>query len=762
MAVSSATELKILIKTAGDKNLDRVARQLENVGKNTAKADLNFKNFTRLLKRQEQQTSKNINNMRTFAGAWRELANSVDVTSREFRIATKEAERFERQAAKAQRRRRGGGNAGGALAAIGSAGLLGPEALAGAALGSFVGMPLAGAAIGSTVVAPARRAAGGVAESVADINRFRIALAGVSDDFDDYQKSTEAITKATKQFLLPIDAATKQYTRLKASVRGAGLGTEETTKAFNGIAAAIIATGGSSEDLNSALVATSQVFSKGKVSAEELRQQIGERLPGAFTIFAESIGKTPAQLDKALEKGEVSLADFITFVEELTERYGESAEVLAIAPENAGKRLAVALREAQDRYGFFFQKIGAGLQDNTTRFINSLNKNDKAVKQFITDTINNFDKMMKIVEKIARGVANVVTEIFAPVIQIAETVLPIVTTILGKVGDKLKEGLAYKGITGFLDEQFGDIVKAPGRFSVEDLFGPDTFKPGKFGTGLGQDTLPKDEDTIEDTTNKLKQQKDISDALKNAQIAALNEQNPILKLQLDYEARLLALREQSLPPNKLSVALVKERERFTKNLVRLGDKLNDGLAKQLSNQKEVKKELSETQKLGQQIVTTFAQGMSDALLNLFDRARSFRELLGDLLRQTAKLILNFGMQAAAKSIFPGLFATGGVMTSDGPVPLKKYAKGGIANSPQMALFGEGSTPEAYVPLPDGRSIPVKMKGNNAGGANVTVNVDANSSNVQGNGDQAAQLGKAIGAAVQQELIKQKKPGGLLY
>ena len=48
-----------------------------------------------------------------------------------------------------------------------------------------------------------------------------------------------------------------------------------------------------------------------------------------------------------------------------------------------------------------------------------------------------------------------------------------------------------------------------------------------------------------------------------------------------------------------------------------------------------------------------------------------------------------------------------------------------------------------------------------GGANVTVNVDASGSSVEGNADQASQLGKAIGIAVQQELVKQKRPGGLL-
>jgi lambda family phage tail tape measure protein len=105
------------------------------------------------------------------------------------------------------------------------------------------------------------------------------------------------------------------------------------------------------------------------------------------------------------------------------------------------------------------------------------------------------------------------------------------------------------------------------------------------------------------------------------------------------------------------------------------------------------------------------------------------------------------------------FAMGGIMTQQGPLKLKRYAAGGIATGPQLAMYGEGSTPEAYVPLPDGRSIPVSMKGGSIG--NVTVNVDATGSSVQGDNSQSSQLGKVIGIAVQQELIKQKRPGGLL-
>lgn len=74
------------------------------------------------------------------------------------------------------------------------------------------------------------------------------------------------------------------------------------------------------------------------------------------------------------------------------------------------------------------------------------------------------------------------------------------------------------------------------------------------------------------------------------------------------------------------------------------------------------------------------------------------------------------------------FAQGGIMTSRGKVPLRSYAGGGIAGSPQLAMFGEGSRPEAFVPLPDGKRIPVKMQMpdlsgfRSRGGGGVVVNV----------------------------------------
>jgi hypothetical protein len=162
------------------------------------------------------------------------------------------------------------------------------------------------------------------------------------------------------------------------------------------------------------------------------------------------------------------------------------------------------------------------------------------------------------------------------------------------------------------------------------------------------------------------------------------------------------------------------------------------------------------------------QGLEDQLTAFVTTGKAnFADLASSILSDLARIALRAAIigpiAQALGGMFPGFkFANGGIMTGDGPVPLKKYASGGIASSPQLALYGEGSKPEAYVPLPDGRRIPVAMQGGAGGGTSVVVNVDATGgSSVQGDEDRANQLGKAVSAAVQAELVKQKRPGGLL-
>jgi phage-related minor tail protein len=177
----------------------------------------------------------------------------------------------------------------------------------------------------------------------------------------------------------------------------------------------------------------------------------------------------------------------------------------------------------------------------------------------------------------------------------------------------------------------------------------------------------------------------------------------------------------------------------------------------------------EVEQIGRQMELVTVQafnGMTDALVNFVMTGKlDFRSLansiISDLIRIQIQRAITLPMARAMSSIFG--FADGGVMTSAGPMALRSYASGGIANSPQLALFGEGSRPEAYVPLPDGRSIPVTMSGGAFGGDvfNISVSISDGGASSRGDDPAGRDLGRAIASAVRHELLAQKRAGGLL-
>jgi hypothetical protein len=108
---------------------------------------------------------------------------------------------------------------------------------------------------------------------------------------------------------------------------------------------------------------------------------------------------------------------------------------------------------------------------------------------------------------------------------------------------------------------------------------------------------------------------------------------------------------------------------------------------------------------------------------------------------------------------------GGIMTPQGAVELRRYASGGIARRPQLALYGEGSMSEAFVPLPDGRSIPVTMKGG-GGEVNQDISITVNVQGGQTNSETGSAVSKAVVDAMRGiargEIANSRRPGGVLY
>ena len=179
------------------------------------------------------------------------------------------------------------------------------------------------------------------------------------------------------------------------------------------------------------------------------------------------------------------------------------------------------------------------------------------------------------------------------------------------------------------------------------------------------------------------------------------------------------------------------------------------------------------------LAETLGSAFSESFKGIVDGSMSAREALANLFQRTADHFLDMAAQMIAAQIkmqavnlfmsfFPSSFTPlpgsapqmkpGAVVTPTGfQGQFDGFAaNGGPVTGGKSYIVGERG-PELFTPGVSGGITP-----NHAlGGANVTVNVDASGSSVEGNADQASQLGKAIGVAVQQELIKQKRPGGLL-
>ena len=149
--------------------------------------------------------------------------------------------------------------------------------------------------------------------------------------------------------------------------------------------------------------------------------------------------------------------------------------------------------------------------------------------------------------------------------------------------------------------------------------------------------------------------------------------------------------------------------------------------------------------------------------------KTFTSLLGGFGSLFTDLLGGLGGGGALGGGLLGLlgFRYGGISSYRyGGMSRDRYSVGGIARGPQSGYPAVLHGNEAIVPLPSGGKIPVEMKGgagattNNVG---VTVNVSGEgaTSNVSGDPGQGEQLGRAISSVVQEELQRQRRPGGIL-
>lgn len=470
--------------------------------------------------------------------------------------------------------------------------------------------------------------------------------------------------------------------------------------------------GATGADLGGIATAFGQIQAKGRLQTEELLQ-LQERGVGLGEELQKMYGMTGTEFSKALEKGQISAEAANVALIRLTEQGGKYANGAVAQSDTLFGKLST-LQDAFQRFG---QNIG--------KFLSPIFKGIIDFLTTITNQINNlFGEMARnaAIDKQARKDLGLPTE----------------------GGGRLtgQERAQLRGRKRTLREQgFGmDQLEAP---TTPDMTIPELRQAVTSGGGKDPaEEARKIAQASADRVRSLEEQTTLAAALteeertqfeRQINIANILENKKGLteeQLKTELEAT-LALYEQQ----DATKAITDENERQAK----LKKKAQDEEAKRVEELKDKYKQVGDAIK----------NNVIDTIMDAIDGTKSLGESALGILKDLANQFLRMGMNQA----FGALGGAGGFL---GDLFGGGRASGGTVQGGRSYMVGERG-PELFTP---GRTGSIAPTGS-FGGANIVVNVDASGSNVEGDREESKALGKAIAVAVQSEIARQKRPGGLL-
>jgi tape measure domain-containing protein len=230
----------------------------------------------------------------------------------------------------------------------------------------------------------------------------------------------QQLSQFADQYGLNLVAVGEAYKNFAAAAVSANVPLEQTNYIFESVAKAASVLKLSNDDLRGSLNALSQMISKGTVAAEELRGQLGERLPGAFNLAAKAMGVTTAELGKMLENGEIMAGDLLPKLAlELNKTFGDkivgSVDSLQASVNRLDNSFTNAVNNGKigeffklfvdgannalkiiesDSWGEFFDRLGNAINPNVPNYIDtiydSVKNLNKEVKKTNVDVLKSF------------------------------------------------------------------------------------------------------------------------------------------------------------------------------------------------------------------------------------------------------------------------------------------------------------------------------------------------------------------------------------
>lgn len=225
-----------------------------------------------------------------------------------------------------------------------------------------------------------------VFKMVKKLESLDFALKAVTNGTGELIRTQEFLSKISNEYGASIVGTTERYIKFLAAAKQSNVALKDTEEIFAVVTKAAGVLGLRTDELSGIYLALEQMLSKGKVTTEELRRQLGERLPGAFGIMADALGVTTAELDKMLRKGEILSSDALPkFAKQLASiDYLKNAKEIdtVVASQNrlnnSWIELIQNIEEGEGGLSNFFKT----LLDGTTSFIDILSKSEQGSESF--------------------------------------------------------------------------------------------------------------------------------------------------------------------------------------------------------------------------------------------------------------------------------------------------------------------------------------------------------------------------------------------
>ncbi|MBU7576650.1 MAG: tape measure protein [Flavihumibacter sp.] len=207
-------------------------------------------------------------------------------------------------------------------------------------------------------------------------------------------EAMQATRDISQKYGLDYQASLEGVKTLTGGLMSMNLPLQKQMEIFEGVSTGIAAMNLDAETAKGAMLALGQMASKGTVSAEELRGQLGERIPGAFGIAAKAMGVTEAELGKMMQKGELTASEFLPkFAQAMKDNFGEAALEASKGPVAMMNRFNNSMYDLK-------KEVGDGLMPIIVPFVEKLTELAQTVMPYIR---TGFEYVMNLISNISSG-----------------------------------------------------------------------------------------------------------------------------------------------------------------------------------------------------------------------------------------------------------------------------------------------------------------------------------------------------------------------